>query len=152
MLSLSVLPSHVFPAGAKATNLQIFMTSSEIMIWNRIVQTNLSCSAIIYFSKQLGKYLLNCGSTIVSLCFTFYAVSKGVQLQRFTLSCLVAALRPLPPTSSFSSALNKNGYIRSDSVPRSSSVCGQSDILQEFYTFNLHLLIPRMEVIYHVEG
>lgn len=43
----------------KKSNLQIlkiFTTSSEIMNRNKTVKTSLSCSAIIYFSKQLWKY------------------------------------------------------------------------------------------------
>lgn len=62
------------------------------------------------------------------------------QLQGFSLSSVVAALHLLPPTSS--SALNKNGYIRSGSVSRSSLVVyihyhssELSDTLQEIYIY-----------------
>lgn len=64
-----------------------------------------------------------------------------------------------PPTSSFSSALNNNGYIRTGGVSRSSPVAHthyqggeHSDTLQPFDTFDFHLLITVIEAINHVEG
>lgn len=145
----------------KQTNLEIlkiFTTSSEIMIWNKTVQTNLSCNAIIYFSKQLWKYIFF--SIVAQQQWACALLSnKGPsQFQCFTLSSLVAAL--VPPTGTYSFTLNKNGYIRSGSVSSSSPVAylhhhhggEQSDTLQEFYTFDLHLLITLIETIHHMES
>lgn len=86
-------------------------------------------------------------------------VHRPSQLHCFPLSRLVAAFLPLPPTSSFSSALNNNGYIRTGGVSRSSPVAHthyqggeHSETLQPFYTFDFHLLITVIEAINHVEG
>lgn len=103
------------PVGPKANQFAHFKDLCDFQQNNDLEQNcaNQSVLQLNNFSKCLWKYFFNCCQQ-QWVCFAF---SQWIQ-QTDLLSWLIAALPP--PTSSSTAHLNKNGYIRSGRVTRSS--------------------------------
>lgn len=86
------------------------------MTWNEFVQTNLSCSVIIYFFQMRFKYF----SVARQQWAWVESSAQTLPDSAFFFFSLLTAFHPLLPTGTSSCALNKDGYIRIGSESKSS--------------------------------
>lgn len=138
----------LYSLGVRANNFQILKDFHDFQRSNDLEttcakQSVLQCNYLFFQIVEGIKLLF---SVVTQQQWVCKSSTQG--LPACPLSRLIAAFFPLPPTSSFSSVLNKIGYIRTRSASRSSPVGhihyqggGNSDTLQVFYTFDFHLLI-----------